>query len=76
MCALMPGQVDSQMKSHKLEGTLIISAVCTHKVANIFAPFVLDPDKYVARSPQPHAITQSRNHAITQYRPPNLPSTF
>ena len=41
-------QVDSQRKSHKLEGTLIISCVCTHKVVNIFAPFVLNPDKYVA----------------------------
>lgn len=40
-------QVSSQRKNHDIDGTLVISAKCTHKHANIFAPFVLSVDKCV-----------------------------
>lgn len=36
-----------QTSNHKIEGTLVITANCTHKVANMFAPFVLDPEKAI-----------------------------
>ena len=35
----------SQSTNHELQGTLVITANCTHKMADIFAPFVLDPEK-------------------------------
>ncbi len=35
----------SQSTNHKLEGTLVITANCTHKMSDIFAPFILDPEK-------------------------------
>ena len=35
----------SQTSNHSIEGTLIITATCTHKAADIFAPFILDPEK-------------------------------
>ncbi len=34
-----------QHGNHKIEGTLVLTATCTHKVADVFAPFVLDPEK-------------------------------
>ncbi|SCY15044.1 hypothetical protein [Desulfoluna spongiiphila] len=37
--------MESQHANHKLEGTLVITANCTHKICDIFAPFVLDPEK-------------------------------
>ena len=37
--------MESQHANHKIEGTLVITANCTHKVADVFAPFVLDPEK-------------------------------
>jgi hypothetical protein len=37
--------MESQHANHKLEGTLVITANCTHKVSDVFAPFVLDPEK-------------------------------
>lgn len=33
--------------NHKIEGTLVITANCTHKQAEVFAPFVLDVDKAI-----------------------------
>ena len=36
-----------QTSKHKVAGTLVISATCTHKVADLFAPFVMDPEKAV-----------------------------
>ncbi|MCW8092724.1 hypothetical protein [Alteromonas sp. ASW11-130] len=39
--------MESQHSSHKIEGTLVITANCTHKVADVFAPFVLDPEKAI-----------------------------
>ncbi len=38
-------QVNTQVKNHNLEGTLIITAACTHKDAVLLAPFILDVDK-------------------------------
>ncbi len=35
----------SQSTNHELQGTLVITANCTHKMADIFAPFILDPEK-------------------------------
>ena len=35
----------SQATNHSIQGTLVITANCTHKRANMFAPFVLDPEK-------------------------------
>ena len=35
----------SQTTNHEIQGTLVITANCTHKTANMFAPFVLDPEK-------------------------------
>ena len=32
---------------HNIVGTLVITATCTHKTADVFAPFVLDPEKGV-----------------------------
>ena len=37
--------MESQHSNHDLEGTLVITANCTHKMADVFAPFVLDPEK-------------------------------
>lgn len=36
---------EHQATNHSLEGTLVITANCTLKAADIFAPFVLDPEK-------------------------------
>ncbi|MBT3231220.1 MAG: hypothetical protein HN356_00250 [Calditrichaeota bacterium] len=37
----------SQTSNHNVQGTLVITANCTHKEANVFAPFVLDPEKAI-----------------------------
>jgi len=37
-------QTQSQRKSHSIDGTLVITATCTHKKACVFAPFVLNVD--------------------------------
>lgn len=34
-----------QTNQHNIEGTILITAVATHKTANMFAPFILDPEK-------------------------------
>ncbi|MCV2884096.1 hypothetical protein OE749_05275 [Aestuariibacter sp. AA17] len=39
--------MESQHSNHSIEGTLVITANCTHKVADLFAPFVLDPEKAI-----------------------------
>jgi hypothetical protein len=39
--------MESQHANHKIEGTLVITANCTHKVSEVFAPFVLDPEKAI-----------------------------
>ena len=36
---------DAQLASHDIQGTLVVTANCTHKIVDIFAPFVLDPEK-------------------------------
>jgi hypothetical protein len=38
----------NQTSKHDIEGTLVITATCTHKIADVFAPFVMDPDKAIA----------------------------
>lgn len=33
---------------HNIEGTLVITAACTHKMVSEFAPFVIDPEKAIS----------------------------
>lgn len=40
-------QMNSQHSRHSIAGTLVVSIVCTHKNAQVFAPFILDADKAV-----------------------------
>ncbi|THU39593.1 hypothetical protein FAM09_13915 [Niastella caeni] len=40
-------QVSSQLENHNISGTLVISATCTHKNAQLLAPFVIDVDKAI-----------------------------
>ncbi|KAH0280602.1 hypothetical protein KCU91_g915, partial [Aureobasidium melanogenum] len=40
-------QVSRQVSQHKIEGTLVLSVNCTHKNANVLAPFVLHVDKAI-----------------------------
>ena len=40
-------QVSKQRENHDIQGTLVITANCTHKMAEIFAPFVIDVDKAI-----------------------------
>lgn len=40
-------QVNSQHARHSIAGTLVICITCTHKTAQVFAPFILDVDKAV-----------------------------
>jgi hypothetical protein len=40
-------QAASQYDNHKIAGTLVITAGCTHKNAVLLAPFVMDPDKAI-----------------------------
>ncbi|MGB3519406.1 MAG: hypothetical protein WBA43_23345 [Elainellaceae cyanobacterium] len=39
--------VARQVENHNIEGTLVITANCTHKQADVFAPFVIDVDKAI-----------------------------
>ena len=38
-------QTNSQRENHSISGTLVITATCTHKNANLWAPFIIDVDK-------------------------------
>jgi len=40
-------QVNSQVSRHSISGTLVICISCTHKNAQVFAPFIMDVDKAV-----------------------------
>jgi hypothetical protein len=40
-------QVNSQYQRHSIAGTLVLSVVCTHKNALVFAPYFMDVDKAV-----------------------------
>lgn len=40
-------QMNSQHSRHTIAGTLVITITCTHKNAQVFAPYVLDVDKAV-----------------------------
>ncbi|MFC2155403.1 hypothetical protein ACFLRB_02795 [Acidobacteriota bacterium] len=40
-------QINKQRENHELQGTLIITASCTHQNAALLAPFVLDVDKAI-----------------------------
>lgn len=39
--------VSSNVSRHDIVGTLVLSISCTHKVASVFAPYVLDVDKAI-----------------------------
>ena len=38
-------QANHQREVHDIQGTLVITANCTHKQASLFAPFIIDVDK-------------------------------
>ena len=38
---------EAQTSQHEIEGTLVITAHCTHEDADVFSPFVMDPDKAI-----------------------------
>ena len=38
-------QANSQIEVHDIQGTLVITCSCTHRQAELFAPFVIDVDK-------------------------------
>lgn len=40
-------QVSKQLKEHKIVGTLVVTAACTHKKANLLTPVVIDVDKTI-----------------------------
>ncbi|MGE0350419.1 hypothetical protein [Hydrogenophaga sp.] len=40
-------QVNKQRQLHKIAGTLVVTASCTHKEAQVLAPFYIDVDKAV-----------------------------
>lgn len=40
-------QMNSQHSRHSIAGTLVVSITCTHKNAQVFAPYILDVDKAV-----------------------------
>ncbi len=40
-------QVDKQRQLHKISGTLVLTASCTHKEAQVLAPLFLDVDKAI-----------------------------
>lgn len=40
-------QVNSQHSRHSIAGTLVIAITCTHKNAQVFAPYIMDVDKAV-----------------------------
>ena len=43
--AAVQSQVNHQREHHEIQGTLVITASCTHKQAELFAPFIIDVDK-------------------------------
>ncbi|RAJ04232.1 hypothetical protein LX64_03112 [Chitinophaga skermanii] len=43
--AAVQSQMNSQYQKHSISGTLVVSVSCTHKNAQVFAPFILDVDK-------------------------------
>ena len=45
--AAAQGEIASQYARNDIQGTLVFSINCTHKTAQIFAPFILDADKAV-----------------------------
>jgi len=47
MASAAVNQVNSQIETHNIEGTLIITATCTHRDVAMFAPLVIDVDKAV-----------------------------
>ena len=40
-------QVEKQRQMHKISGTLVLTATCTHKEAQVLTPFYLDVDKAI-----------------------------
>mmetsp|Transcript_37145 Transcript_37145/g.42384 ORF Transcript_37145/g.42384 Transcript_37145/m.42384 type:complete len:504 (-) Transcript_37145:35-1546(-) len=44
----LSSSVQQQTSSHKIEGTVVITANCTHKNADIIEPFRIDPEKAIS----------------------------
>lgn len=53
-------QINSQIQTHDIEGTLIITATCTHRDVAMFAPLVIDVDKAVRVWNQMHPDAKDR----------------
>lgn len=53
-------QINSQIQTHDIEGTLIITATCTHRDVAMFAPLVIDVDKAVRVWNQMHPDKKDR----------------
>lgn len=53
-------QVNNQIQTHDIEGTLIITATCTHRDVAMFAPLVIDVDKAVRVWNQMHPDKKDR----------------
>ncbi len=66
--AAAKSQVSKQIEHHDIEGTLIITAGCTHKQAAVLAPFVLDVDKGIRvwNSIFPDEMIKTNSHASMQ----------
>jgi|JI8StandDraft_2_1071088.scaffolds.fasta_scaffold00305_31 uncharacterized protein (UPF0254 family) len=45
MAETVAKQTQKQKQTHDIEGTLLITASCTHKMATLLSPLFLDPDK-------------------------------
>lgn len=60
MASAAVNQVNSQLQSHSIEGTLIVTATCTHRDVTMFAPLILDVDKAIRVWNQIHPDPQSR----------------
>lgn len=53
-------QINNQIQTHDIEGTLIITATCTHRDVAMFAPLVIDVDKAIRVWNQMHPDKKDR----------------
>jgi len=60
MAASAVNQVNSQLQAHHIEGTLIVTATCTHRDVTMFAPLVIDVDKAIRVWNQMHPDPANR----------------
>ncbi|MDW7547736.1 hypothetical protein [Pseudoalteromonas peptidolytica] len=63
-------QTNSQLENHSISGTLVITATCTHKNANLWAPFVIDVDKAIRVW---NAMAKSGQEGLTPFRIDDAP---